>query len=159
MKKLLIPTFALAFVFGLTACQQPAEPKKEETKTIEQAPAKEGEHAHDHKHEHEGHDHNHAHGDHDHAGHDHHHEGEAYQCGDKKVNIVVHNHDGEMEAHATIDDIEYDLPADADKPNHYVTKEGLNDQGMTLHLEGDKATFTGADDKPLLDCQKIAHSH
>lgn len=145
MKKLLVP--ALVLIFGLTACQPTAEPKKEEIKT---------EHAHDHAHGEHGHHHDHAHGEHEHA---HHYEGEVYQCGDKQISIVVHNHDGEMEAHATIDDIEYDLPADADKPNHYATKEGLNDQSMALHLEGDKATFIDADDKPLLDCQKIVYSH
>lgn len=164
MKKLLIAT--LATTLALTACQKPAEkPAEPKAETpAEQAPVEqtaqpapqEGEHAHkegEHKEgEHAHHDHNHAHHNHDH------HDGDAYQCGDKAVNIVVHNHEGEMEAHAIIDDIEYDLPADTAKPNHYTTAEGLNNQAMVMHLDGDKATFKASDDKVLLECQKTPKS-
>lgn len=162
MKKLLIAS--MIATLALTACQKqeaPAEPKAE-TKTTEQAPAKPADpapKAEEHK---EGeHNHAHDHAGHNHAGHDHHHDGEAYQCGDKKVGIVVHNHEGEMEAHAIIDDIEYDMPADANKPNHYTSpEEGLNNQGMVLVLADNKATFSSLDGKTtLLDCTKVAHSH
>lgn len=168
MKKILITSFVA--VLALSACQKQESPKPDapaEQKT-QTAPA--DQHSHEHKegdHDHAGHDHHdhdhahHNHAHHSHAGHDHHHEGEAYQCGDKKINIVVHNHEGEMEAHATIDDIEYDLPANATKPNTYSNpEEGLGNQGMVLSLDNDKATFTSLDGKStLLDCTKAPHSH
>lgn len=157
-------TLSLA-VLTLTACdKKPAEseqttnPAPTSTSTETTAPADTAvtqpatpadNHAHAHG--------DHAHGDHAHGehGHQHHHEGDAYQCGDKTVSIVVHNHEGEVEAHATIDDIEYDMPQDATKPNHYVSpQEGLNNQGMAMQLDGNKATFKSLDGKVLLDCQK-----
>lgn len=85
------------------------------------------------------------------------HGGEAYQCGDKKINILVHTHDdGDIEAHATIDDIEYDLGAVANQPNTYATEDGLNNQGMKLEINGNEARFVGTDGKPLMTCQKAS---
>lgn len=145
--------FLMAMI-GLSACQKPApaeQPVASETATTT-APATE---AHDH--DHDDHDHD-EHDDHDHEGHDHDHahSGETYQCGDKKINILVHDHEGEKEAHALIDDIEYDLHPDATKPNYYVAQEeGLNNQGMSMTIDADKAVFAGLDGKPLLDCQKV----
>lgn len=163
MNKFLIAMFA---TLALSACQKPAdapaEPKGEvkteqaPTQTAEKPADKPAETAEPKKDDHaHGHSHTHGHGEH---GHHHHHDGEMFQCGDKKVNIAVHNHEGQMEAHATIDDIEYDLALDTAKPNHYTTAEGLNNQAMVMHLDGDKATFKTADDKPLLDCQKAPNS-
>lgn len=167
MKKILIAS--LVATLALSACQKQETPKPDTPteQSTQTAPAdqhnhehKEGEHDHDH-HDHEGEGHNHTHHSHDGHDHHHHHEGDVYQCGDKKINIVVHNHEGEMEVHATIDDIEYDLPADANKPNTYTNpEEGLNNQGMALSLAGDKATFSSLDGKnTLLECAKTTDAH
>ena len=98
------------------------------------------------------HDHTH----HDHAGHDHHHEGDLYQCGDKTVHIVVHDHDGEIEAHLTSDNITYDLNEDIQTKGRFTTDDGISgeDKGMVLLLDGNKAKVTTPDDKVLLNCTK-----
>lgn len=151
----------------LTACEQkPQEttapattetPVKADEKaaTTAETAEKDGE-QHEHDDKHKGHDHKHDH-DHDHAhGHDHHHDGDKYQCGDKSVIIAIHNHDGEMEAHLTDDDIQYDLNPDTANPQHYTTKNGIQGDGkpMTLMLDGDKAKVVAADQSVLLDCTK-----
>lgn len=156
---------ALLLSLGLltTACQKqentpaPAEntaPAQAETPAPAQTDAQSDDHDDHHDHDHDdGHDH-----DHDHEGHaHHHHEGDAYSCGDKTVHIAVHDHEGETEAHATIDDIEYDLHPDTDKPNQYISHEdGINGNGMSMTLDGNNAVFTSMDGKTLLVCEKQA---
>lgn len=156
---------ALLLSLGLltTACQKqentpaPAEntaPVQAETSAPAQTDAQSDDHDDHHDHDHDdGHDH-----DHDHEGHaHHHHEGDAYSCGDKTVHIAVHDHEGETEAHATIDDIEYDLHPDTDKPNQYISHEdGINGNGMSMTLDGNNAVFTSMDGKTLLVCEKQA---
>lgn len=141
--------FALVLSVGLlSACQKPADtatadpaPTQQTTETQAAAPATpdttamqaEGEHAH------EGHDHAH-----DHA----HDDSKPYACDNNQtVRISVHQHDGDMVAHAIIDDIVYDMPQEPNKPNHYVSLEGIGNQGLLLVLEGDKATFKTSDGK------------
>lgn len=150
---------SLMAMIGLSACQKPApaeQPVASETAAAT-APATTEAHDHDHDDNHEGHEHEEH--DHDHEGHDHdhHHGGEAYQCGDKKIDLLVHTHDdGEVEAHATIDGIQYDLEADKTAANTYTTDDGLNNQGMKLEINGNEAHFVGIDGKPLLTCQKAS---
>lgn len=155
---------SLMAMIGLSACQKPApaeQPVASETAAAT-APATTEAHDHDHDDNHEGHEHeehDHDHEGHDHEGHDHdhHHGGEAYQCGDKKIDLLVHTHDdGEVEAHATIDGIQYDLEADKTAANTYTTDDGLNNQGMKLEINGNEAHFVGIDGKPLLTCQKAS---
>lgn len=156
---------ALLLSLGLltTACQKqentpaPAEntaPVQAETPTPAQTDAQSDDHDDHHDHDHDdGHDHDHSHEGHAH----HHHEGDAYSCGDKTVHIAVHDHEGETEAHATIDDIEYDLHPDTDKPNQYISHEdGINGNGMSMTLDGNNAVFTSMDGKTLLVCEKQA---
>lgn len=155
---------ALLLSLGLltTACQKqedtpaPAEntaPVQAET-PAPQTDAQSDDHDDHHDHDHDdGHDHDHSHEGHAH----HHHEGDAYSCGDKTVHIAVHDHEGETEAHATIDDIEYDLHPDTDKPNQYISHEdGINGNGMSMTLDGNNAVFTSMDGKTLLVCEKQA---
>lgn len=156
---------ALLLSLGLltTACQKqentpaPAEntaPAQAETPAPAQTDAQSDDHDDHHDHDHDdGHDHDHSHEGHAH----HHHEGDAYSCGDKTVHIAVHDHEGETEAHATIDDIEYDLHPDTDKPNQYISHEdGINGNGMSMTLDGNNAVFTSMDGKTLLVCEKQA---
>lgn len=154
MKKLNTATVALLALLGLSACNKPTE--QATTAPAEQAVASETATATapatTEAHDHETHDHDDKH-DHDHEGHGHAHGGEAYQCGDKQINILVHTHDdGKVEAHATIDDIEYDL--EPKSANVYHTDDGINDKDMTLTLDADKAVFTAGDGTTLLTCQK-----
>lgn len=175
MKKLLIAGLSLAVL--TTACQKsaekpadtPAQPKAESPATPAPAndkhaepakaePAPAGEHK-------EGEHHNHNHGDHKeldhaghhHAGHDHAHpEGDKFSCGDKTVHIVVHEHDGEIEAHITTDNITYDLAEDVQSKGRYTSDDSIagDNKGMALTLNGDTAKITTLDDKALLDCTK-----
>lgn len=149
MKKLILAS--LATTLALTACG-----KKEETKAAEvqtQAEHKHNEHdGHDHK------EHDHDHHGHDHAHDHHHHAGDKFQCGDKSVNIAVHNHDGEIEAHLTADDITYDLSQDTHNEKRFITDDGIEgeDKPMTLVLDGDNAQVLKADNSVLLDCKKAS---
>ncbi|WII94597.1 hypothetical protein LU276_06075 [Moraxella haemolytica] len=152
MKKIILPTMMLAL--ALTACEQkPAEPVTDSEVAVTDIHDKDhsdDEHAHD-EHAHDEHSH-------DHAGHDHHHhEGDQFQCGDQTVHIVVHEHEGEMEAHLTADDIVYDLNQDDKDKKRFNTNEGIegNNKPMTLVLDGDKAQILKADNSALLDCTKI----
>lgn len=181
MKKLLLPT--LIMTLALSACQKPEEPAKpaetaepaktqtadtpaptENTASSTENPAPKAEgHQHDeHNHAHAGHDHKHDGHDHahNHAGHDHsHHDGDKYQCGDKTVHIVVHNHDGELEAHITDDDITYDLNPDVQTKGRFTSSDDSitgDNKGMALTLDGNKAKVTTLDDKVLLDCTKAS---
>lgn len=169
MKKILIP--ALALTLGLTACQKaeetPTEPKTETAAPAEQATTHDHAHGEHHNHEHKDSKHNNEHGDHaehdhDHAhdhgdhAHHHHHDGDKFQCGDKSVSIAVHNHEGEIEAHLTADDITYDLNQDLNDKKRFTTDEGIEGDGkpMTLILDGNKAQVLGANNATLLDCTK-----
>lgn len=161
MKKILLAS--LMATFALTACQKdkeaekPAEPAKEAATAPATTDAKADahtEHEHKHgehdKHDHEGHDH--AHGDHDHR----HHEGDKFQCGDKAIQIVVHDHNGKVMTHLTADDITYDLDQDANDKTRFITQNGIEgeNKAMTLVLDGDKAQVLKADNSTLLDCTK-----
>ncbi len=169
MKKILIP--ALALTLGLTACQKaeetPTEPKTETAAPAEQATTHDHAHGEHHNHEHKDSKHNNEHGDHaehdhDHAhdhgdhAHHHHHDGDKFQCGDKSVSIAVHNHEGEIEAYLTADDITYDLNQDPNDKKRFTTDEGIEGDGkpMTLILDGNKAQVLGANNATLLDCTK-----
>lgn len=173
MKKIILTS--LVATLALTACdKKQAEAPAETTTTEAAAPATEAantsentadtqhnhDHAHDHDHSHEHddhaeHDHNHDHA-HDHGDHVHHHDGDKFQCGDKSINIAVHNHEGEIEAHLTADDITYDLNQDLNDKKRFTTDEGIEGDGkpMTLILDGNKAQVLGANNATLLDCTK-----
>lgn len=173
MKKLLITGLSLAVL--TTACQKPvekpadapAQPKAESPATPAPAtdkpaePAKtdthpEGEHKEGEHHNHDDHK-GHDHAGHHYAGHDHAHpEGDKFSCGDKTVHIVVHEHDGEIEAHITTDNITYDLAEDVQSKGRYTSDDSIagDNKGMVLTLNGDTAKITTLDDKALLDCTK-----
>lgn len=165
MKKFLLP--ALIATLALTACNKPAdtpaEPKADtapvSTPDTNNTPTPPEQHAQDKAHDHaHGEAHTHDHAEHGHA-HDHaheHHEGDKYQCGDKTVHISVHDHEGEMEAHLTADNVQYDLASDVQTKGRYTTNDSIqgDDKGMALTLDGDKATITTLDDKAILDCTK-----
>ncbi|KDN24792.1 putative lipoprotein [Moraxella bovoculi 237] len=173
MKKIILTS--LVATLALTACDKKQAEAPAETTTIEAAaPATEAanisentadtqhnhDHAHDHDHSHEHddhaeHDHNHDHA-HDHGDHAHHHDGDKFQCGDKSINIAVHNHEGEIEAHLTADDITYDLNQNLNDKKRFTTNEGIEGDGkpMTLILDGNKAQVLGANNATLLDCTK-----
>lgn len=163
MKKILIP--ALMITLGLSACQKakeaPAEPQAETT-----APAltthSHDEHNHndhaEHAHEHgeHAHSHDHAHDD----GHHHHHpaDSEKYQCGDKTIYIAVHNHDGDIEAHLTTDDITYDLEQDTQIKERFITDDSIagDDKGMVLTIDGNTAKITTQDNTVITECIKAS---
>lgn len=158
MKKILIP--ALAITLGLTACQKPAEtsaePQAETATTTEQTATHDHVHGeHDHEHKDSEHAHDHAHGEHGHH-HHHHADGDKYQCGDKTVHIVVHNHEGEIEAHLTADDITYDLNQDVQSKGRFTTDDSIagDDKGMALTIDSDKAKITTLDDTVIAECTK-----
>lgn len=148
MKKFLILGLSIALL--TTACQKQDEPTTDgDNKPLpavsvpsEQAPTlptDDDHHDHDDEHEH------------------HHHEGKPYKCdNDKTINIAIHDHEGETEAHATIDDVEYDLhPAEDGKTDIFVSQEdGINGKGMKMVNEPDgKVVFKSLDDKEtLLTC-------
>lgn len=158
MKKILLAS--LMATFALTACQKdkeaekPAEPTKEAAAAPATTDAKADAHTeHEHKHgEHDKHDHE----GHDHAHGDHHHEGDKFQCGDKAIQIVVHDHNGKVMTHLTADDITYDLDQDANDKTRFITQNGIEgeNKAMTLVLDGDKAQVLKADNSTLLDCTK-----
>lgn len=176
MKNQKIILASLFAAFTLAACSKPSDDAKtaqndaqpaataqadtatEDTAKAEDKADEHGEHdahdGHDHESEnHEGHDHEgHDHGDH--AGHDHAHAGNAYQCGDKTVYLAIHDHEGEMEAHLTTDDIEYDLNQDPANANRYTTDDGITGGSMAMTVAGDKIKVTGADNAVLLDCSR-----
>ncbi|MFB6349585.1 hypothetical protein ACFBZI_09140 [Moraxella sp. ZJ142] len=151
-QKLLIASVVAAL--SLTACNKPA-PQPADAAQTEQAADAHEHHDHDHDHDHDGHDHDHEGHDHEHH-HHHHDEGDAYQCGDKTVHIVVHNHDGRIEAHLTDDGVVYDLDQDPANANRYITDDGIqgDDKAMSLELKDDKAIVAGSDNAVLLDCVK-----
>lgn len=163
MKKILIP--ALMITLGLSACQKaeeaPTEPQAETA-----APALTT-HSHD-EHDHNDHaEHAHEHGEHahshDHAhddGHHHHHpaDSEKYQCGDKTIYIAVHNHDGDIEAHLTTDDITYDLEQDTQIKERFITDDSIagDDKGMVLTIDGNTAKITTQDNTVITECIKAS---
>lgn len=146
MKKIILTS--LIATLALTACdKKPTDTTSEEaTKPTTETVSTTEEH---HDHDHEGHDHAHDH--------DHHHEGDQFQCtNNKSVNIAVHNHEGEIEAHLTTDDITYDLNQDPNDKKRFTTDEGIEGDGkpMTLVLEDNKAQVLNANNDVLLDCAK-----
>lgn len=84
--------------------------------------------------------------------------GERYHCDNGKLAIIlVEAYEGEIEAHATIDDIEYELHPDLDteQDGNYISHdEGIGGEGMRLVLTDNSAIFTHLDNTPLLTCQK-----
>lgn len=174
-RKLLV--VSLIATLTLTACQKaeetPAEPKAETTAPAEQTAThdhahgehdhehKDGEHSHDHDHDdhkHGEHAHDHSH-DHAHDnGHHHHADGDKYQCGDKTAYIAVHNHEGEIEAHLTTDDITYDLAQDVQTKGRFTSDDSIvgDDKGMALTIDGDKAKITTLDDTVIVECTKAS---
>lgn len=163
MKKILIP--ALMITLGLSACQKaeeaPAEPQAEAAAPVLTT------HSHD-EHDHNDHaEHAHEHGEHahshDHAhddGHHHHHpaDSEKYQCGDKTIYIAVHNHDGDIEAHLTTDDITYDLEQDTQIKERFITDDSIagDDKGMVLTIDGNTAKITTQDNTVITECIKAS---
>ena len=146
MKKILLP--ALIATLMLSACnkaaENPTEPKADTPIAAPQTnntPTPPEQHAHDHAHDDK---------------HSHHHEGDKYQCGDQTIHIVVHDHDGEIEAHLTSDNVTYDLNEDVQTKGRFTTDDGIfgEDKGMALILDGDNAKVTTLDDKVVLDCKK-----
>lgn len=163
MKKILIP--ALMITLGLSACQKAEEaPAKPQAETA--APALTT-HSHD-EHDHNDHaEHAHEHGEHahshDHAhddGHHHHHpaDSEKYQCGNKTIYIAVHNHDGDIEAHLTTDDITYDLEQDTQIKERFITDDSIagDDKGMVLTIDGNTAKITTQDNTVITECIKAS---
>lgn len=163
MKKILIP--ALMITLGLSACQKaeeaPAEPQAE-TAAPTLTTHSHDEHDHndhaEHAHEHgeHAHSHDHAHDD----GHHHHHpaDSEKYQCGDKTIYIAVHNHDGDIEAHLTTDDITYDLEQDTQIKERFITDDSIagDDKGMVLTIDGNTAKITTQDNTVITECIKAS---
>lgn len=148
MKKIILAS--LIATLGLTACdKKPAEPAQPttDTQSAEVSPVNTEMQASEHDH-----DDKHGHADHDH----HHDAGDKFQCGDKTVHIAVHNHEGEIEAHLTADDIVYDLNQDPQDKQRFMTDDGIEgeDKPMTLILNGDKAQVLNNSSNVLLDCTK-----
>ncbi|ANB91709.1 hypothetical protein MOVS_06665 [Moraxella ovis] len=154
MKKIILTS--LVATLALTACDKKQAEAPAETTTTEAAAlatetantsenTADTQHNHDHSHEHD-----------DHAEHDHNHDGDKFQCGDKSINIAVHNHEGEIEAHLTADAITYDLNQDLNDKKRFTTDEGIEGDGkpMTLILDGNNAQVLGANNATLLDCTK-----
>lgn len=170
MKKVIVASLGCALL--LAACDKKPADTETPSAATETAPAtqaaplhtQEGEHKHgEHEHDHAEHAHDHAHGhshSHDHShghAHDHSHDaGDAYQCGGKTVHIAIHDHEGEIEAHLTTDDITYDLNQDTANTKHFTTDNGIEgeDKPMTLVVDGNKAQVLKADNSVLLDCTK-----
>lgn len=155
MKALLVTSLSLALL--LSACKKQEDvsesaPTKNTTATVVEEVHEEND-GHQHSEEGDGHSHDH----HSHEGHTHeHHEGKAYKCdNDKAITIAIHDHEGETEAHATIDNIEYDLHPMDGKENHFISNdEGIGDKGMIMINESDsKTVFKSLDEKEtLLTC-------
>ena len=73
------------------------------------------------------------------------------------VHIVVHNHEGEIEAHLNHDGIEYDFNQDPSNKNQYTSNHGFADNQKTiLTIDGNKAVVTGDTNQVLLDCVKAS---
>lgn len=142
-QKLLLASVVAALT--LTACSKPADESSQANPSAEHATMQdEHTHAHEHHDDHAGHMHSHA-------------DGEAYQCGDQTVHIVVHNHEGEIEAHLNHDGIEYDFNQDPSNKNQYTSNHGFADNQKTiLTIDGNKAVVTGDTNQVLLDCVKAS---
>lgn len=139
MKKLLT---AFCFVaISLTACQKTDGPK-ELPNTQEQTAQAQHDDQHNHDdHNHDDHDHHSDDHNHNHA-HSHGHEDdEHYICQGKTITVGVHEHEGETEAHATIDDIEYDFHPDTANPKQFVSQDGVGGSPMLMVLGDDKVSF------------------
>ncbi|OAV07491.1 hypothetical protein AO373_1188 [Moraxella catarrhalis] len=154
-QKLLLASVVAALT--LTACSKPADESSQANTSAEQVASPASDDAAEHATIQEEHDHAHEHHD-DHAGHMHvHADGDAYQCGDQTVHIVVHNHEGEIEAHLNHDGIEYDFNQDPSNKNQYTSNHGFADNQKTiLTIDGNKAVVTGDTNQVLLDCIKVS---
>lgn len=147
----------LLSVGALTACQKPADnnssadnASKDQTTAAQSTQSQNAESEHDHEHhEHDGHDH--AHHDDDFK---------SYLCGDKTVKVIVQQMEGETEARALIDDIEYDFHPDdvADAKNTFVSQDGVKGKPMLMQLSNDAVTFYDYASKTrgdvIFDCQE-----
>lgn len=151
MKKITLSVMLAMLV--LTACDKHEHASAPAEQSAVQTTQEQGDHAgddhehgdhHDHEHAHDG---DHAGHDHSHEGHEHAHEGDSYKCGDLTAHIAVHDHEGEIEAHVTLDDITYDFNVD-DQDEHKFS----NADGMTLMLDGGKAVINTTDKE--LECVK-----
>ena len=82
--------------------------------------------------------------------------GDKYECGKDSVQIVVHNHEGEKEAHLTKDNITYDLSEDVQSQGRFTSDDSIagEDKGMVLVIGDNTAKVTTLDNKVLLDCTK-----
>lgn len=155
MKKLLIAS--LVATLTLSGCKKQEEPttNNTENQALPTTTSTEESHTQSTEHGHE-HDHHEVHDTHEHQ----HHHGKSYKCDNETtVTVSIHDHEGEIEAHATIDDIEYDLhPAEDGKTDVFISQEdGIGGKGMKmLNTPDDKITFTSLDDKEvLLNCNPV----
>lgn len=159
MKKLALAT--LVATLALTACQKTETPAPADTATASATstaptadttpPASAVASATDNTHAH----HSDEHANHDMHNHDNH-AGDTYQCGDKTLQISVHEHEGESQAQITSDNITYDLESDVQTKGRFTSSDSItgDDKGMALMIEGNRATITTLDDKKIVECTK-----
>ncbi len=163
-QKLLLASVIAAL--SLTACNKPAEKAADTPAATQQQAAQPQAQQAENNAEVKADDDHHDHDDHEHDDHDGHDHGEdghmnsrdagtAYQCGNKKISIAVHDHEGEIEAYVTHDGVEYDFSKDPGA-DRFTTDDGINDKDNVLTIKGDKATITDANNKTILDCTKAS---
>lgn len=162
MKKLICISL---LAFALTACQK-ADNHTEPAQTDSQTQPLMQNHEHDNHHDHDDHDsdeheHDDEHDDkdtHEHHAHNHDHDDDKYLCQNKIVKVGIHEHEGETEAHAVIDDIEYDFYPDTATPKQFVSQDGVGGSPMLMVLGEDRASFYEYKDnqkgKLIFDCQE-----
>lgn len=158
MKKLI---FISLIALTLTACQK-ADNHTEPAQTDSQTQPLMQNHEHDNHHDHDDHDSDeHEHDDkdtHEHHAHNHDHDDDKYLCQNKIVKVGIHEHEGETEAHAVIDDIEYDFYPDTATPKQFVSQDGVGGSPMLMVLGEDRASFYEYKDnqkgKLIFDCQE-----
>lgn len=119
---------------SLAACQKQPD---SETQTAPQAVNATAVSTDTHDHDHDGDDHH----EHDEAkGHDHdHHHDDAvsYTCKpERKLSVMVYEHEGEHELHIIDGNVEYDLSAVAGQ-DAYETESGFDDKPMSAVLSGE----------------------
>ena len=148
MKKRLLSVGIVSGILALSACDKkdpaPSEPPADQAAPTTDADTQSHSDTHSSEHAHESHEgHEHIHDNHTHGDHSHHHapkDSRAYLCDNNKtVYVAVHDHEGEKEAHLTVDDIVYDLHPDTNNANHYVADDGvITGKGMLLKINGDQ---------------------
>lgn len=143
MKKLICISL---LAFALTACQK-ADNHTEPAQTDSQTQPLMQNHEHDNHHDHDDHDSD-----------EHEHDDDKYLCQNKIVKVGIHEHEGETEAHAVIDDIEYDFYPDTATPKQFVSQDGVGGSPMLMVLGEDRASFYEYKDnqkgKLIFDCQE-----